>query len=85
VSSSPNAALATKLRTAFFFGPRDPLFLTLVDKSCPHCDSSLIEIDHYGDRLISCVECNRWMGDDRFLMQLNEEDILALRERVRPN
>jgi hypothetical protein len=25
-----------------------------------HCDRSLIEIDHYGERLIGCFECNRW-------------------------
>ena len=56
-----------------------------MDKSCLHCEEPLIEIDHYGDRLIGCVERNRWMGDGKFLMQLREEDILALRERVRPN
>jgi hypothetical protein len=56
-----------------------------MDQSCPHCDSPLIEIDHYGDRIIGRVECNRWVGDDKFLMPLGEEDIFVLRERARPN
>jgi hypothetical protein len=25
----------------------------------PHCHGPLIEIDHYGERLIGCIECNR--------------------------
>ena len=56
-----------------------------MDKSCPHCDSLLIEIDHYGDRLIGCVECNRWMGENMVLVQLDEAEITALRGRARPN
>jgi len=31
-----------------------------VGDTCPDCQRSLIEIDHYGDRLIGCVKCNRW-------------------------
>ena len=27
---------------------------------CPHCHGPLIEIDHYGERLIGCPQCNRW-------------------------
>jgi len=26
----------------------------------PHCHGLLIEIDHYGERLVGCIECNRW-------------------------
>jgi hypothetical protein len=26
----------------------------------PHCHEPLIEIDHYGERLIDCIECGRW-------------------------
>jgi hypothetical protein len=35
-------------------------------KHCPNCHRPLIEIDHYGERLIGCIECNRWTwpGDD---------------------
>jgi hypothetical protein len=56
-----------------------------MDKRCPQCEEPLIEIDHYGDRLIGCVECNRWMGEGKVLMQLDEADITALRGRGRPN
>ena len=28
--------------------------------TCPHCHRPLIEIDYYGERLIGCIECNRW-------------------------
>jgi hypothetical protein len=57
----------------------------LMDQRCPHCEEPLIEIDHYGELLIGCVECNRWMGKGKILMQLDEADITALRGRVRPN
>jgi hypothetical protein len=48
---------------------------------CLHCHRPLIEIDHYGERLIGCIECNRWgrSGDDTLPMQLMEEDLEALR------
>src|SRR5215472_9038300 len=44
----------------------------------PHCHGLLIEIDHYGERLVGCVECNRWSwrrgsyandGRSRFLVR----------------
>ena len=43
--------------------------------------ATLIEIDHHGERLVGCVECNRWgrPGDKRLVMELMEEDIEALR------
>jgi hypothetical protein len=28
--------------------------------NCAGCNRPLIEIDHYGERLIGCVRCNRW-------------------------
>jgi hypothetical protein len=45
----------------------------------------LIEIDHYGERLIGCVRCNRWgwQPDKPFFMELPEEDIRAIREAAR--
>jgi hypothetical protein len=48
---------------------------------CFQCRKALIEIDHYGERLIGCVECNRWgrRGDKRLVMELMEEDIEVLR------
>jgi hypothetical protein len=50
-------------------------------KHCPHYHRPLIAIDHYGERLIGCVECNRWgrPGDDTLPMQLLEDDLEALR------
>jgi hypothetical protein len=51
---------------------------------CNQCKQPLTEIDNYGERLIGCVECNRWSwrGSDRLFMELPEEDIQALRELV---
>jgi hypothetical protein len=48
---------------------------------CFQCRGSLVEIDHYGKRLIGCVECNRWtrLDSEHVTMQLPEEDIEALR------
>jgi hypothetical protein len=34
---------------------------------------------------LAAVECNRWMGNDKVLMQLDEADITALRGQVRLN
>src|SRR5262249_60284462 len=47
---------------------------------CDRCDAPLIEIDHYGDRLKGCVECNIWRGGkNAFVVELSVEDIEALR------
>jgi hypothetical protein len=29
-------------------------------KDCLQCHAPLIEIDYYGQRLIGCIQCNRW-------------------------
>jgi len=52
-------------------------------KHWPDCHRPLIDIDHYGERLIGCLECNRWgrPGDDTLPMQLLEDDLEALRSR----
>ena len=48
--------------------------------NCDRCKRPLIEIDHYGERLIGCIECNRWQGGKRaFVVELSVEDIEALR------
>jgi hypothetical protein len=49
-------------------------------KHCPNCHRPLIEIDHYGERLIGCIECNRWTwpGSDKPFMALPEDDLQAL-------
>ncbi|MGB0055588.1 MAG: hypothetical protein WBQ20_02285 [Methyloceanibacter sp.] len=35
------------------------------DKVCPHCNRPLMEIDHYGEVLLGCIDGNRWghLGD----------------------
>ena len=45
----------------------------------------MIEIDHYGERLIGCIECNRWghPGDKQLTMELMEEDLEALKSLKR--
>jgi hypothetical protein len=54
-------------------------------KNCPQCHAALIEIDHYGERLVGCMDCNKWSwrGSQRLLLELPDDDIDALRERVR--
>jgi uncharacterized Zn finger protein (UPF0148 family) len=47
--------------------------------NCHRCGSPLIQIDHYGDRLIGCPACNRWRGDkSAFIVELEVEDWEAL-------
>jgi hypothetical protein len=50
--------------------------------ACETCGHPLIEIDHYGEWLIGCVECNRWSwrGSNRLFMELPEEDLSALQK-----
>lgn len=51
-------------------------------ETCSRCKRPLIEIDHYGERLIGCAECNRWgwPGGDDLFMELPEEDLRALQK-----
>ncbi|MGB6439562.1 MAG: hypothetical protein WBE89_09600 [Methyloceanibacter sp.] len=44
-----------------------------------------MKIDHYGEVLIGCVHCNYWgrPGDKRPIMEMLEDDLEALRARVR--
>jgi hypothetical protein len=55
------------------------------DDTCFRCKRPLIEIDHYGERLIGCIECNRWSwrGSEGLFMELPEDDLQALRELKR--
>lgn len=47
---------------------------------CDRCDAALIEVDHYGERLTGCLECNIWWGSKRaFITELSVEDVAALR------
>ena len=52
---------------------------------CSQCNGLLIEVDYYGQRLLGCIECNRWglsHSDERYLMEMPEDDLEALRDRV---
>jgi hypothetical protein len=47
---------------------------------CDRCESPLIEIDRYGERLVGCLECNVWQSNKRaFVVELSAEDVQALR------
>jgi hypothetical protein len=48
---------------------------------CMHCKEPLIEIDHYSEVLVGCIECNRWgkPGDKNLIMELLEDDLEALK------
>jgi hypothetical protein len=51
-----------------------------IGRSLEPCHRPLIEIDHCGERLIGCIDCNRWgwKGSTELLMALPEEDLQAL-------
>lgn len=55
------------------------------NKVCRYCTRPVITIEHYGEVLVGCVECNRWghAGDKKLIMELLEEDLEALRATVR--
>ena len=50
--------------------------IEMSDKFCPYCNGPLMEIDHYGEVLVGCINCNRWgdPGDDKLIMELMESD-----------
>jgi len=56
-------------------------FFEMSDKVCPYCNGPLMEIDHYGEVLVGCIDCNRWghPGDEELIMELMESDLEALR------
>jgi hypothetical protein len=48
---------------------------------CDRCGERLIEIDRYGEQLIGCIECNRWLSSkSAFAVELSPKEIRALRE-----
>jgi hypothetical protein len=53
--------------------------------TCAACNGPQIEIDRYGELLLGCVECNRWTWRDSetISMSLPEDDLEALRKRVK--
>jgi hypothetical protein len=64
-------------------GNEKPSPVMASDGTCPDCHRPLTEIDHYGFRLIGCIECNRWGWEAGALfMELQEEDLRGIRESV---
>ena len=61
-------------------GNEQPSPVMALGDTCPDCHRPLIEIDHYGERLIGCIECNRWRwpGSNNAFMALPEDDLQAL-------
>ena len=48
---------------------------------CDACGGRLIEIDHFGELLTGCIECNQWRSSQlAFIVELSVEDFEALRE-----
>ena len=41
-----------------------------------------MKIDHYGEMLVGCIQCNRWghPGDKKLIMELMTDDLEALRQ-----
>jgi hypothetical protein len=51
---------------------------------CDRCEQPLIEIDHYGERLTGCLDCNVWNSSkSSFVVELSVEDVAALRDLSR--
>ena len=49
--------------------------------NCDRCNEPMIKIEHYGEQLVGCIECNCWRGRrSAFIVDLSIEDIRALRE-----
>ena len=46
---------------------------------CKQCEQPLVEIDHYGERLTGCPNCNRWQAATGEWCRLAADDIIALR------
>jgi hypothetical protein len=49
------------------------------DNQCEQCKGHLIEIDHYGERLKGCPNCNRWQAASGEWCRLAADDIVALK------
>jgi hypothetical protein len=57
----------------------------MVDSThCTQCNALLIEVDFYGERMVGCIECNRWTRDGWLYTHLPEEDLEALRADREP-
>jgi hypothetical protein len=61
-------------------GNEQPSPVMALGDTCSQCHRPLIEIDHFGERLIGCIECNRWglPGSKHLFMALPEDDLQIL-------
>jgi len=59
---------------------KPPSPLATFGRTCYRCHRPLIEIDRCGERLIGCIDCNRWgwEGSAELFVALPEEDLQAL-------
>jgi hypothetical protein len=77
--SLPSSCLSPldRVEEALAFTVRASSISTLM---CPYCNRPLMKIDHYGEILVGCMECNRWghPGNDKLIMELLPEDWKAL-------
>jgi len=49
--------------------------------NCNRCNEPMIEIEHHGERLVGCFQCNSWQGTrSAFVVHLSVEDFQALRD-----
>ena len=46
---------------------------------CERCEGRLVEIDHWGERLRGCPQCNRWQAATGEVCRLAADDIAALK------
>jgi hypothetical protein len=84
-----SSATSSNLDPAFGIGnglrrPRDPLepflfVLAMQSSRCKKCDQPSVEIDHWGERLTGCYNCNRWQASNGEWCRLAPDDIVALR------
>jgi hypothetical protein len=49
--------------------------------NCDRCNEPMIEIEHDGEQLIGCMDCNCWKGSrSAFIVDLSIEEVQALRD-----
>jgi hypothetical protein len=49
--------------------------------NCDRCNAPMIEIEHYGEQLTGCIDCNCWKERrGAYIVDLAIEDIQALRD-----
>jgi hypothetical protein len=46
---------------------------------CKQCNEPMVEIDHWGERLTGCYNCNRWQASNGEWCRLAPDDIMHVR------